>query len=128
MVTVVKIFHHYILLHMTTILPDFNPMYYALTHQVQGGKYSRWIVILQEFTLEFVKSSWKKYFVFTELMCDLPHITKESKPIGSFPNQYFFLMCMSNVTVSVTTPNIILSSMKIYITVALIMYCALLKS
>ena len=43
----VQKFHHYILLRTTTVFADQNPMYYILTRQVQGGKYSRWIVILQ---------------------------------------------------------------------------------
>ena len=53
MVIAVQKFRHYILLHTTTVLANRNPMYYSLTHQVLGGKYSRWIVILQEFDLEF---------------------------------------------------------------------------
>ena len=46
MVIVVKKFRHYILLLTTTVLEDQNPMYYILTRQVLGGKYSHWIVIL----------------------------------------------------------------------------------
>ena len=45
-VIVVQNFCHYILLYTTTILADQNPMYYILTPQVLGGKYSQWIVIL----------------------------------------------------------------------------------
>ena len=48
MVIAVHKFRHYILLCTTTIYVDSNPMYYILTRQVLGGKYSRWIVILQE--------------------------------------------------------------------------------
>ena len=47
MVIVVQNFRHYILLCTTTVLADHNPMYYILTRQVLGGKYSHWIVILQ---------------------------------------------------------------------------------
>ena len=65
---------HYILLRTTTILADQNPMYYILTHQVLGGKYSRWIIILQEFDLEFSKATSKKSLVFAELMCDYNRI------------------------------------------------------
>ena len=57
MVIAVQKFHHYILLRTTTVLADRNPMYYIMTHQVLGGKYSRWIVILQEFDLEFAKAT-----------------------------------------------------------------------
>ena len=67
-------------------------MYYILTCQVLGGKYSRWIVILQEFDLEFEKSTSKKSLVFVELMCDLPHGTMETKPIHSLPDEFFFLI------------------------------------
>ena len=45
-VIAVQNFHHYIFLCTTTVLADQNPMYYILTHQVLGGKYSQWIVIL----------------------------------------------------------------------------------
>ena len=46
MVIVVQKFHHYILLRTTIVLVDQNPMYYILTCQVLGGKYSCWIIIL----------------------------------------------------------------------------------
>ena len=45
-VIAVQKFCHYILLHTTTVLADQNLMYYILTRQVLGGKYSHWIVIL----------------------------------------------------------------------------------
>ena len=47
-------------------------MYYILTHQVVEGKYSHWIVILQEFDLEFAKATSMKSLVFAKIMCDLP--------------------------------------------------------
>ena len=36
----VQNFCHYILLRTTTVLVDQNPMYYIITRQVLGGKYS----------------------------------------------------------------------------------------
>ena len=48
-------------------------MMYILTKQLLEGKYSKWIVILQEFDLEFEKSKSKKSLVFAELMCDFPN-------------------------------------------------------
>ena len=92
MVIVVQKFCHYILLRTTTVLADQNPMYYILTHQVLGGKYSRWIVILQEFDLEFAKATSKKSLVFAELMCDLPYASMESKPSDSFLDEFLFLI------------------------------------
>ena len=53
-VHVVQFFRHYILLHTTIVISECNPMNYILTHQLLGGKYSKWIFILQEFDLEFV--------------------------------------------------------------------------
>ena len=92
MVIAVQNFCHYILLCTTTVLEDQNPMYYILTFQMLGGKYSRWIVILQEFDLEFSKATSKKSLVFVELMCDLPCASMESEPIDSFPDEFLFLI------------------------------------
>ena len=80
MVIVVQKFHHYIMLRTTTILADQNPMYYILNRQVLGGKYARWIVILQEFDLEFAKATSKKSLVFANIMCDIPRASMESDP------------------------------------------------
>ena len=73
-----------------------NPMYYILTCQVLVGKYSRWIVIFQEFELECVNSNSKNSLIFVELMCDLPHITKETEPVYSFPHESLFLISTSD--------------------------------
>ena len=37
-----------------------------------GGKYNKWIVILQEFDLEFVSAKSKKSLIFAELISDFP--------------------------------------------------------
>ena len=63
-----------------------------LTHQLLGGKYSKWIVILQEFDLEFTTTKSKKYLVFTELICDLP-TTDDRTPLDeSIPDETLFLI------------------------------------
>jgi hypothetical protein len=64
-VQVVQRFRHYILLRKTTVISDCNPMQHILTCQLLGGKYSKWIVILQEFDLEFERAKSKKYLVFS---------------------------------------------------------------
>ena len=94
MATVIAVqkFRHYILLRTTTVLAEQNPMYYILTHQVLGGKYSRWIVILQEFDLEFSKATSKKSLVFAELMCDLPCAFMNFEPSDSFSGEFLFLI------------------------------------
>ena len=92
--TVISIhkFHHYILLCTTTVLADQNPMYYILTHQVLGGEYSCWIVILQKFDLEFSKDTSKKSLVFVEMMCDRPCALMDTEPSDSFPDEFMFLI------------------------------------
>jgi len=52
-------------------------MIYILKKQLLGGKYSKWIVILQEFDLVFEKSKSKKSLFFAELMCEFPRVDTE---------------------------------------------------
>jgi hypothetical protein len=61
---VVQRFHHYILLRKTTIAAIVNPFQYVLKRRVLSGKISRWIIIIQEFDLDFVSAKSKKYLVF----------------------------------------------------------------
>eukprot|EP00253_Pinus_taeda_P029816 PITA_29816 len=91
-VQAVQRFRHYILLRKTTLLSNCNPMTYILTKQLLGGKYSKWIVILQEFDLEFEKSKSKKSLVFTELMCDFPRIDTETMAEESLADESLFLI------------------------------------
>ena len=94
-ITVQK-FRHYILLRTTTVYVGSNPIYYVSTRQVLGGKYSRWIVILQEFELEFAKTTSKKSLVFVDLICDLPHTTKNTETVDSLPHESLFLISMTD--------------------------------
>jgi hypothetical protein len=45
-VQAVQRFQHYILSRKTTMISHCNPMQHILTHQLLGGKYSKWIFIL----------------------------------------------------------------------------------
>ena len=93
-VQAIQRFRNYILLHKTTVISDCNPMMYILTKQLLGGKYSKWIVILQEFDLEFEKSKAKKSLVFAELMCDFP--STDTETVAKSPlwtNLYFLSVC-----------------------------------
>ena len=62
-VCAIQRFQHYILLRTTTVISDCNPMTYILSRQLLGGKYSKWIVIFQEFDLEFTAAKSKKSLV-----------------------------------------------------------------
>ena len=92
----VQIFRHYILLHKTTIISDCNPMTYILSHQLLGGKYSKWIVILQEFDLEFIKSKSKKSLVFVELLCNLPSASNDLTSEALIFDDSLFLISSSD--------------------------------
>ena len=91
-VCAVQRFRHYILLHTTTVISDCNPMTYILSRQLLGGKYSKWIVILQEFDLEFTTAKSKKSLVFTELLCSLPFVTAPSQLEDHIPDETMFLI------------------------------------
>jgi hypothetical protein len=56
-----------------------------LTRRVIGRKISRWIVILQEFDLDFVSAKSKKSLVFAELISELSvesgDVVPEESPI-----------------------------------------------
>jgi hypothetical protein len=66
-------------------------MQHILTRQLLGGKYSKWIFILQEFDLEFDRATSKKSLVFT-LICDFPHTTMEKVAVDSLPDESLFLI------------------------------------
>ena len=59
---------HYILLRQTSVVAHVNPFQFVLTRRMIGGKYNKWIVILQEFDLEFVLAKLKKSLIFAELI------------------------------------------------------------
>jgi hypothetical protein len=62
-----------------------NPFQYVLTQHLIRGKISRWVVILQEFELDFVSAKSKNSLVFAELISELPvesgDVIPEESPI-----------------------------------------------
>jgi hypothetical protein len=84
-VHVVQRFHHYVLFRKATVIAVVNPFQYMLTRRVIGRKISRWIVILQEFDLDFISVKSKKSLVFAELILELPvesgDLVPEESPI-----------------------------------------------
>eukprot|EP00253_Pinus_taeda_P030526 PITA_30526 len=96
-VQAVQRFRHYILFRKTTILSDCNPMTYILLRQLLGGKYSKWIAILQEFDLEFIKSKSKKFLAFAELLCNFPSSSNDSTSKASIVDESLFLILSSDL-------------------------------
>jgi hypothetical protein len=85
-------FRHYILSRKTTVISHCNPMQHILTRQFLGDKYSKWIVILQEFDLEFEHAKSKKSLVFSELICDFPYSKTKNVATDSLPDESLFLI------------------------------------
>ena len=65
---VVQRLRHYILLRTRTLVADINHFQYVLPQRIVGGKFNKWIVILQEFDLDFQFAKSKKSLVFAELI------------------------------------------------------------
>ena len=63
-VHVVQRLRHHILPRKMTIVAEKNPMKHILSHWIIEGKYSKWILIFQEFDLEFVNAKAKKSLTF----------------------------------------------------------------
>ena len=57
-----------------------------------GGKYNKWIVILQEFDLEFVSKKLKKSLIFVELISDFPSKAEELVCEDTFIDEHIFLI------------------------------------
>jgi hypothetical protein len=93
----VQCFLHYILFRKTTVISHCNPMQHILTRQLLGGKYSKWIVIFQEFDLEFDRAMSKKSLVFAELICDFPHSTTKTVAFDSLPDESLFLISTDDI-------------------------------
>jgi hypothetical protein len=87
---------HYILLYKTTVVLDINPFQYILTRHIIGVKYNKWIVILQEFDLDFTSVKSKKSLVFAELMSDFPKLDEDIFHDDSFVDEYIFLISSSD--------------------------------
>ena len=58
-----------------------------------GGKYNKWIVILQEFDLKFVSAKLKKSLIFAELISYFPSEEEEEEVCeDTFVDEHIFLI------------------------------------
>jgi hypothetical protein len=60
------------------------------------GKYNKWIVILQEFDLDFASAKSKKSLVFAELISEFPRLDEDVIHVDSFVEEHIFLVSSSN--------------------------------
>ena len=95
-VYVVQRLCHYILLRTTTVVVDVNPFQYVLSRWIVGGKFNKWIVILQEFDLDFQYAKSKKSLVFAELIAEFPIEEDVSIEEDSFLDEHIFLISTSD--------------------------------
>jgi hypothetical protein len=83
---------HYILLRTTKVIVDSNPMHYLLSHRQINGKFSRWIVILQEYDLDFTTPKRKKSLILSELLVDFPSDSADPPVNENFLDEHLFLI------------------------------------
>ena len=74
------------------MVANVNLFQYVLYRRIIGGKFNKWIVILQEFDLDFQSAKSKKSLVFAELIAEFP--TEENVVVedDSFPDEHIFLI------------------------------------
>jgi hypothetical protein len=88
---------HYLSLRKTYVVACLNPFQYILSCCMIGGKFSKWIVILQEFDLEFRSTKAKKSLVFTELLLDFPQNSEDASYNESMVDDHLFLIALSDL-------------------------------
>ena len=88
---------HYMVLHKTYVVTCMNPFQYILTRRMIGGKLAKWIVILQEFDMEFRSTKVKKSLVFAELLSYLPREREGVSYNETLVDDHLFLIDSSNL-------------------------------
>jgi hypothetical protein len=78
------------------VVADVNPFQYVLTRRTIEGKYNKWIVILQEFDLDFASTKSKKSLVFVELISDFPRLDEDVIHVDSFADEHICLVSSSD--------------------------------
>lgn len=68
---------HYILLRQTRVVANSNPMQYILGCRTLNWKYAWWVVILQEYDLDFSTPKSKRALAIVKVITDLPSGTSD---------------------------------------------------
>jgi hypothetical protein len=71
-------------------------MQYLLNRQQINGKFSRWIVILQEYDLEFSTPKRKKALILAELVTTFPSDNTNSPINTDFPDEHLFYITLDD--------------------------------
>ena len=67
-----------------------------MSQHIVGGKFNKWIVIIQEFDLDFQSTKSKKSLVFAELIAEFPTEEDVVAEDDSFPDEHIFLISTSD--------------------------------
>ena len=86
--------HNYILFNHTRVVDDSNPMRYLLRYCLLQGCTAEWVVILQEFDLEFVAPKGTKALALAPLMIDLPPLSASPPITVNLPDEFLFVISM----------------------------------
>ena len=78
------------------MVADVNSFQYVLSRCIIGGKFNKWIVIIQEFDLDFQSTKSKKSVVFAELIAEFPTEEDLVTEEDSFPDEHIFFISTSD--------------------------------
>ena len=73
-----------------------NPMCYLLSHLLLQGRATKWVVILQEFDLEFVSLKCIKALALAMLMTDLPPLTTSPLLNDDLRDDFLFVISIED--------------------------------
>ena len=93
----VQCLRNYILLRQNFVVSHINPFHFILTKRMIVGKYNKWIVISQEFDLEFVLEKSKKSLIFVELVFDFPSLDEGAVHKDSLVDGHIFLISTADL-------------------------------
>ena len=77
-------------------MADSNPIWYVLSHHLLQGRATKWVVVLEEFDLEFVSSKSTKALILGTFMTDLPPLTMSPPPKDNLPDDFLFIISMED--------------------------------
>jgi hypothetical protein len=89
-ILVVQKLHHYIFLRTTKVIEDSNPMQYLLSCRQINGKFSQWVIIIQEYDFEFSTPNRKKSLTLIEFITTFPSDTTHILVNSDFPDEHLF--------------------------------------
>lgn len=87
---------YYKLMCTTRVMTNSNPMKFLLSQRIINEKYARWVVILQELDLEFVKQKSKKGFSLAEFITELPTSMRDPPINDDLPDEHLFAITLDD--------------------------------